>query len=92
LLPPRENRAFIGGRGHRVHTGDAHRRVRVAQLSGCRAESLGELRSLRVLLASIHHHERDGDHYAGDRRQRGLDDVDSAGGGGVLKDRTAGEP
>jgi len=92
LLAPRENRAFVRGGGHRVRTGDAHRRVRVAQLGRRRAEPLRELRSLRVVLAPIHHHQRDGDHRARDRGQRGLDHVDIAGSDGVCEDRTADDP
>ena len=92
LLAPREDRALIGGSGHRVHTGDAHRRVRIAQLGRRPAESLRELRSLRVLLASLHPYQSDRDHCAHDRGQGRPDHVDIAGGCRVLEGGTADDP
>jgi hypothetical protein len=92
LLAAREDWAFIGGGGHRVHARDANRGVRITQLRRRRAESLREVRSLRVLLAPIQHHKRDRDHRDRDRRQRCFDDAATAARGGVLEEVAADPP
>jgi len=70
---------FVGDTGHRIHAGDTHGDIVVAELSRGRAEPLHEPPLLDVPLPPVGNDENDGRAHAAGHRERQLRDVDRVG-------------
>jgi hypothetical protein len=70
---------FVGDTGHRIHTGDTHGDIVVAELSRGRAEPLHEPPLLDVPLPPVGNDESDGRAHAAGHHERQLRDVDRVG-------------
>jgi hypothetical protein len=75
LLPPHELAALIGSGGHRVHAGDAHRDIRVAELSGGGPKPLYKPALPQISLPVIRHDEGHRPADTSDYCQRDFEDI-----------------
>ena len=70
---------FVGDTGHRIHAGDTHGDIVVAELSRGGAEPLHEPPLLDVPLSPVGNDESEGRAHAAGHRERQLRDVDGVG-------------
>ena len=83
---------FVGDTGHRIHAGDTHGDIVVAELSRGRAEPLHEPPLLDVPLPPVGNDESDGRAHAAGHRERQLRDVDRVGFLGTRVDQATKNP